>query len=189
MRVSLPSTTKAAFRYFSSYFSSTAAQNSESYRFVVAGGGAGGLAIASSLARKHGDGSVAVIEPSQVCLVLIEEHYLLLIASCQQLKWTPYCPQVHYYQPMWTLVGGGEKTVQDSTKPTSKLIPKNARWIQAKVEQFDPQGNAVYTSDNVKVFVSHSSITVCGENLLQVNYDYLIVAMGLQVNFNKVRRS
>ena len=61
-RVSLSPATRAAFRPFSS----TAVRNNESYRFVVAGGGAGGLAIASSLVRKHGEGSVAVIEPSQV---------------------------------------------------------------------------------------------------------------------------
>lgn len=62
IRLSLSPATRAAFRPFSS----TAARNNESYRFVVAGGGAGGLAIASSLARKHGEGKVAVIEPSQV---------------------------------------------------------------------------------------------------------------------------
>ena len=55
---------------------------------------------------------------------------------------------------MWTLVGGGEKTLQDSAKPMSKLMPKNAKWIQAKVEQFDPKENAVYTSDNMKVCLS-----------------------------------
>ena len=71
IRVSLSSSTRAAFRRS---FSSTAAATEESYRFVVAGGGAGGLAIASSLARKHGDGSVAVIEPSHVsrrCVILL----------------------------------------------------------------------------------------------------------------------
>ncbi|XP_065884584.1 sulfide:quinone oxidoreductase, mitochondrial-like [Dysidea avara] len=123
------------------HFSTAAVLSNDSYRFVVAGGGAGGLAIASSLARKYGDGNVAVIEPSDV----------------------------HYYQPMWTLVGGGEKTLQDSAKEMSKLMPKNATWIKEKVEQFDPAQNLVYTSDNRKV-----------------NYDYLVVAMGLQVNFNKI---
>ena len=52
---------------------------------------------------------------------------------------------------MWTLVGGGEKTLQDSAKPMSKLMPKNVRWMQASLEQFDPKENAVYTSDNIKV--------------------------------------
>lgn len=50
-------------------------------------------------------------------------------------------------------MGGGEKSLQDSAKPTSKVMPKNARWIQANVEEFDPQENAVYTSDNVKVLL------------------------------------
>ena len=54
---------------------------------------------------------------------------------------------------MWTLVGGGEKTLQDSTKLMSKLMPKNAKWIQAKVERFDPKENAVYTSDNTKAWI------------------------------------
>ena len=48
-------------------------------------------------------------------------------------------------------MGGGEKTLQDSSKLMSKLMPQNAKWIQAKVEQFNPKENAVYTSDDVKV--------------------------------------
>lgn len=51
---------------------SAAMQNSgtvsdeQSFRFVVCGGGTGGLAVASTLARRFGDGSVAVVEPSEV---------------------------------------------------------------------------------------------------------------------------
>ena len=37
-----------------------------SYQFVVVGGGAGGLSIASSLSRTFGKGKTAVIEPSEV---------------------------------------------------------------------------------------------------------------------------
>jgi len=48
------------------HFSTATTLKNDSYRFVVAGGGAGGLAIASSLTRKYGDGNVAVIEPSEV---------------------------------------------------------------------------------------------------------------------------
>ena len=51
------------------HFSTATILNNDSYRFLVAGGGAGGLAIASSLARKYGDGNVAVIEPSEVSLL------------------------------------------------------------------------------------------------------------------------
>ncbi len=38
----------------------------DAYRFVVCGGGTGGLAVASSLARRFGEKHVAVIEPSDV---------------------------------------------------------------------------------------------------------------------------
>ena len=61
---------------------------------------------------------------------------------------------------MWTLVGAGEKTLQDSMKQTGKLMPKNAKWIQAKVKQFDPKDNTVYTSNDVKVLfnIYHSIV-------------------------------
>ena len=38
----------------------------KSYQFVVCGGGAGGLAVASWLGRRFGEGKLAVIEPSSV---------------------------------------------------------------------------------------------------------------------------
>ena len=38
----------------------------KSYQFVVCGGGAGGLAVASSLGRRFGRGKLAVIEPADV---------------------------------------------------------------------------------------------------------------------------
>lgn len=50
-----------------------------SYRFVVAGGGAGGIGTAAALKRIYGkDASVAVIEPSQVRNCLLTWFYLLL---------------------------------------------------------------------------------------------------------------
>ena len=38
----------------------------QSFRFVVCGAGTGGLAVASTLADKFGEGNVAVIEPADV---------------------------------------------------------------------------------------------------------------------------
>ena len=37
-----------------------------SSQFVVCGAGAGGLAVASRLARKFGEGKVAIVDPAQV---------------------------------------------------------------------------------------------------------------------------
>lgn len=39
----------------------------KSYKCVVLGGGAGGCAMASKMARKFGAGKVAVVEPQDVC--------------------------------------------------------------------------------------------------------------------------
>lgn len=36
------------------------------YKFVVVGGGTGGLAVANTLGRRFGAGKLAVIEPSEV---------------------------------------------------------------------------------------------------------------------------
>ena len=46
----------------------SAGSGGDSYRFVVAGGGAGGLAVASYLARKYPN-QVAVVDPADVSII------------------------------------------------------------------------------------------------------------------------
>lgn len=41
--------------------------------------------------------------------------------------------QTHYYQPMWTMVGGGMKTVEQSGRPMKDVLPTAADWIQDHV--------------------------------------------------------
>ena len=67
-------------------------------------------------------------------------------------------------------MGAGVKSLSDSCRPMASLIPPQAKWLQTSVAEFRPDQNEVVTSD--------------GRSL---NYDYLVVALGLQVNFNKVR--
>lgn len=71
---------------------------------------------------------------------------------------------------MWTLVGAGAKTLAESCKPMASLIPPQAKWDQTSVVEFHPDRNFIVTSDGKRI-----------------NYEYLVVALGLQVNFNKVR--
>jgi len=47
------------------YYSSSS--DKSSYKCVVLGGGAGGCAMASKMARRFGAGHVAVVEPKDVC--------------------------------------------------------------------------------------------------------------------------
>lgn len=116
-------------------------EDHRSYRFAVCGAGAGGLAVGSALARRFGPGQLALIEPA--------EH--------------------HYYQPMWTMVGAGLKTLEQSRRPMAEVVPPQADWIRSAAVEFRPEENAVVTADGRRIA-----------------YDYLVVALGMQVNFDQI---
>lgn len=80
-----------------------------------------------------------------------------------------FAMQTHYYQAMWTLVGGGIKKLQDSGKPMAEVLPKKAKWIKDRAAQFFPEENRL--------------VTASGE---EISYDFLVLAMGLQLDYNKV---
>lgn len=70
---------------------------------------------------------------------------------------------------MWTLVGSGVKTLEDSRRNMSDVIPPQADWLKTSVTGFHPEQNIVETADGSKI-----------------KYDYLIVAVGLKVGYEKV---
>ncbi|MCB0413296.1 MAG: NAD(P)/FAD-dependent oxidoreductase [Bdellovibrionales bacterium] len=76
----------------------------------------------------------------------------------------------HFYQPWWTLVGAGEVSPDDSKKPMKDLIPDGCQWIKEKVSTFSPEENIVITESGTKV-----------------DYDWLIVTAGLQIDWHKVK--
>ena len=78
---------------------------------------------------------------------------------------------MHYYQPAWTLVGGGIKSVESTQKPMKDVLPKNADWIKSKVVSFDPDQSKLSTSE--------------GDD---ISYEYLVIAMGMQLRYEDVRR-
>lgn len=94
-----------------------------------------------------------------------------------QLLNKPNAPEVavidpaskHYYQPLWTLVGAGVFPKEDSERDQADFIPAGATWIKQAVTSFDPDNNAV-SLDN-------------GES---VTYDYMVVAMGIQIDWGKI---
>jgi sulfide:quinone oxidoreductase len=112
------------------------------HRIVVAGGGTAGVAVAAKLCRKLDQPDLAIIEPS--------EH--------------------HYFQPQWTLVGGGVMPKEESRRPQRQVTPRKAAWIRDSVVAFDPAQNQVRLAR--------------GE---RIGYDYLVVAPGLQLNWTDVR--
>ncbi|XP_036365705.1 sulfide:quinone oxidoreductase, mitochondrial [Octopus sinensis] len=76
----------------------------------------------------------------------------------------------HYYQPLWTLVGGGLKKLSDSRRTMASVIPPNSEWINDSVVGFNPDKNFVTLKDGSKV-----------------HYEYLVLALGLQLNFHLVK--
>ncbi|MDX1914964.1 MAG: FAD/NAD(P)-binding oxidoreductase [Methylophilus sp.] len=76
----------------------------------------------------------------------------------------------HYYQPAWTLAGAGEFDVTRTVRNMADCIPKRAQWLQAACTGFKPEENLVTTD-------------VLGE----IQYQHLIVAAGLKLNWEGVK--
>ncbi|MCA8959097.1 MAG: NAD(P)/FAD-dependent oxidoreductase [Planctomycetes bacterium] len=113
----------------------------EHYDVLICGGGTGGLTVAAQLLAEDPDLTLAIIEPSKE----------------------------HYYQPLWTLVGGGVYEREESVRAEGDFIPSGADWIQDAVSGFDPEHNAVALSDGRRI-----------------TYDQLVVALGIQIDWNSI---
>ena len=111
-------------------------RTSSHHRIVIAGGGTAGLSVAASLLRESPQLDVAVIEPSDD----------------------------HYYQPGWTLVGGGDMRARDTHRHEADVMPDKATWIKDAVAGFAPDDNHVKLASGAGV-----------------SYDFLVVALGLQL--------
>ena len=112
------------------------------HQIIIVGGGSAGISVAARLTKGWFNKlDVAVIEPSDK----------------------------HYYQPQWTLVGGGvvKKEVTEHTE--ASVMPRRATWIRDGVAEFHPDQNYVVTRG--------------GQTL---TYDWLVVAAGIQINWGKI---
>jgi sulfide:quinone oxidoreductase len=111
------------------------------HQIVIVGGGAAGITVASQLRAKNNNLDIAIIEPSDK----------------------------HYYQPAWTLVGGGEYNIEDTVKSEARCIPTGVTWIQDYAAQLDPDNNTVITREGK-----------------QVHYDYLVLSPGIQIDWHLI---
>ena len=79
-------------------------------------------------------------------------------------------PKSVSYQPGQTLVAGGVWQKSDIEYETANFIPKGVKWIKESVVSFDPVNNKVKTTSGQ-----------------EIGYDYLVVAMGLMLNFGAIK--
>jgi sulfide:quinone oxidoreductase len=76
---------------------------------------------------------------------------------------------VHYYQPMWTFNGAGVFHKEKSKKLMKDVMPYDVAWIKDYVVAFHPDQNIVETE--------------CGKFF---SYEYLIVAPGIQIDWDAI---
>lgn len=111
------------------------------YQVLIIGGGTAGISIAARLADQANPPAMGLIEPSDK----------------------------HFYQPLWTLVGGGVFPKEESMRDERDFIPPGVDWIQNRVASFDPDNNTVALEDGSTI-----------------GYDYLVVAAGIQLDWGAI---
>jgi sulfide:quinone oxidoreductase len=111
------------------------------HSILIVGGGAAGVSTANNMRRKNSTIDIALIEPSEK----------------------------HYYQPGFTIIGGGAYTLKKATKNQADLIHSSVNWIKDFAESFQPDDN--------KVTLKSGDV---------ISYDFLVVCPGLQLDFDKI---
>lgn len=112
------------------------------HQIVIVGGGNAGISIAAQLLKKNRNLDIAIVEPSEK----------------------------HYYQPAWTMVGGGFYDIKDTEKTEAEVMPEGVEWIKDAVSSFQPDENTI---------TLHTGT--------QIQYEFLIVAPGIQLNWEEVK--
>ena len=111
------------------------------HTLLIVGGGAAGVSVANNMRRLNGTLDIAIIEPSEK----------------------------HYYQPGFTIIGGGAYTMKQTTRNEADLIHPSVKWIKDFADTFQPDDNTITLRS--------------GDTL---SYDYLVVCPGLQLDWDKV---
>src|SRR5690606_18804547 len=77
--------------------------------------------------------------------------------------------EIHNYQPGYTLVATGVWPVEKVSDRNADLMPAGVEWVKEIVSECDPEANAIVTDAGRRI-----------------EYDYLIVATGLQLDFGQI---
>ncbi|MBU2045570.1 MAG: NAD(P)/FAD-dependent oxidoreductase, partial [Bacteroidetes bacterium] len=112
------------------------------YQILIVGGGNAGISVAAQLLLKDSKLNIGIIDPSEK----------------------------HYYQPAWSLVGGGIYDIKKTIRNEADVIPDKAHLIKEAVSEFIPD----------------ESLLICKSGA-KFSYDFLVVAPGIQLDWDKVK--
>ncbi len=98
---------------------------------VVIGGGSAGIGLLASLLKRDPQLNLILIEPSAD----------------------------HYYQPAWTLVGGGAHDIRKTMRPMARVLHDGVTWVQAAVSQLLPDEQALVLDSGQRV--TWNNLIVC----------------------------
>ncbi len=113
----------------------------QNFSILIVGGGAAGVTVANMLLRSNDKLNIGLVEPSET----------------------------HYYQPGFTIVGGGAYSLAKTRRNEQDLLHPKVHWIKDYCALFQPDGNSVTLRS--------------GE---VIGYDYLVVCPGLQLDWRKI---
>jgi sulfide:quinone oxidoreductase len=110
------------------------------HQVLILGGGTAGISVAARL-RHSGLHDIGLLDPAST----------------------------HYYQPLWTLAGGGCAPIAESARPQAPVMPKGVAWIKDRAVDIDPEQRQLSTGN--------------GGTL---SYDHLVVCPGIQLDWGTI---
>ena len=93
------------------------------HQVIIVGGGAAGIATASSLLKRDNSLDIAIIEPADE----------------------------HFYQPGWTMVGAGVFDKNETVRTMDAVWPQGIKRIKGAVKSFEPDSQTVALEDGSAV--------------------------------------
>lgn len=114
----------------------------QKHTVVIIGGGTAGISVAAGLRNKQANLDIALVDPAEF----------------------------HYYQPAWTLVGGGAYNAASTKRTLKSVLPNGITHIAKPVTGFVPDENQIELADGQRI-----------------GYDFLVVAAGIQLNWGAIK--